>query len=93
MTASVIKAGFHFPLYIKPTVKAFIIGDGKKIALVRLGIPGGSSQAINAPIKAVIAPMYGPKISPKTDAMKASIWIEVFTAPVAILMPGMKDIT
>ena len=69
------------------------MGDGKKIALVKLGIPGGSSQAKSAPMKAVIAPMYGPKINPKIDAMKASIWMEVFTTPVAILMPGMKDMT
>jgi hypothetical protein len=74
-------------------VNAFKTGEGKKIALVGLGTPGGNSQAKNAPMKAVKAPRYGPMISPKIEAMKASICIEMFAVPVAILMPGRKDMT
>ena len=37
-----------------------------------LRVPGGKTDAINAPRRAAAAPKYGPNTKPKTDAIRAS---------------------
>ena len=57
---------------MNPTTRAFNGGESKKGAVSGLRVPGGKTDAINAPRRAAAAPKYGPNTKPKTDAIRAS---------------------